>query len=203
MASDNRQAEDPLWREVAQFRRAERDRLIALRRATPQEDKARMIAEISASLDKAVAPAAGMTISLYWPIRAELDLRGWMARAQAAGARTVLPVVAAKDRPLLFRAWEPDCRMERGIWNIPVPAEGELLVPDIVIAPLVGVDADCYRLGNGGGYYDRTLAELDGVTRIIGIGHDFCLIPTIRPMPWDVPMTTVILGDGRTWHRAS
>ncbi len=187
--------------EVAAFRRAERARLIALRHSTSSDEKARMIAAIEEQLDHIVTPAPDMVISLYWPIRGELDLRSWMTRVSASGAIVVLPVLVAKNRPLVFRAWTQGCRMERGIWNIPIPAEGESIVPNVVVAPLVGVDARCFRLGNGGGYYDRTLAECDAATRVIGVGHDFCEIPTIYPMPWDIPMDRVILGDGRMLRR--
>ena len=75
--------------------------------------------------------------------------------------------------------------------------EVELSVqPDTVIVPLLGVDAAGYRLGNGGGYYDMTLAARDPRPRIIGAGHDFCPLPTIFPQPWDIPMEVVLLGDG-------
>jgi 5,10-methenyltetrahydrofolate synthetase len=86
--------------------------------------------------------------------------------------------------------------MERGIWNIPVPAEGEGLQPDIVVSPVVGLDAHGYRLGNGGGYYDRTLAAAAKMPLCIGIGQDFARIPTIYPMHWDIPMQLGVFGDG-------
>ncbi len=90
--------------------------------------------------------------------------------------------------------------MTRGVWNIPVPQSSEALTPDVVIAPLLGIDAAGYRLGNGGGYYDRTLAALPRMPQVIGVGHDFCRIDTIFPMPWDVPMQQSILGDGTVIH---
>lgn len=188
--------------EVVQFRRSERARLLALRQATTQEQKAQMIEKIAAGLDSLLPRLRGQKISLYWPIRGELDLRQWMARAHAAGAQIVLPVVLVKNSPLIFREWAPGCRMERGIWNIPIPADGESIVPDVVVAPLVGVDSQCYRLGNCGGYYDRTLAQCGAATNVIGVGHDFCEIPTIHPMPWDIPMDHVILGNGHILRRA-
>ena len=85
--------------------------------------------------------------------------------------------------------------MTTGIWNIPVPAEGALLIPTLVIAPLVGFDAANYRLGNGGGYFDRTLAELIANKQrptVIGVGYECLQIATIRPQPHDIPMDVIV-----------
>ncbi|WP_163850794.1 5-formyltetrahydrofolate cyclo-ligase [Pseudooceanicola aestuarii] len=187
-------------RDVARFRRAERARLVAAR-ALPSKARARATARLIAGLDRIIVAAPGVTISAYWPIRGEPDLRAWMERAHAAGARILLPVVVEKHQPIEFRAWAPGCRMTRGFWNIPVPATGAHHEPDIVIAPLVGVDDALYRLGNGGGYYDRTLARLEPSPRIIGAGFAGCRLPTIFPMPWDVPMNEVLLSDGTYLQR--
>jgi 5-formyltetrahydrofolate cyclo-ligase len=189
-------------RDVARFREAERARLVAARRNVPAPDRATMTEALAGALDRLVAPEAGLRLAVYWPIRGEPDLRGWMARAHAAGATVLLPVVVRKAAPLVFRTWSPGCAMERGAWNIPVPSDGAETHPDVVVAPLVGVDRECFRLGNGGGYYDRTLAALDPRPRAIGVGFPDCRIPTIYPMPWDVPMQSVILADGSVQHRA-
>ncbi|SFQ04179.1 5-formyltetrahydrofolate cyclo-ligase [Tranquillimonas alkanivorans] len=182
-------------RDVARFRRAERARLLQAR--TRPVAEARKAADVlEDALAGLVAPAPGQRIAVYWPIRGEPDLRGWMREAHEAGARVLLPVVVRKDAPLAFRRWTPGCRMERGLWNIPVPAEGESEHPDTVIAPLVGVDEALFRLGNGGGYYDRTLVRLEPRPHVIGVGFAECRLRTIFPMPWDVPMNVVILSDG-------
>lgn len=193
----NGQPVDPvLARDVARFRRAERARLYALRRAVPAKDRRRAENAVAAALDAALALPPGTVVSGYWPIRGELDLRPWLARLDAAGVAVALPVVSAKAAPLAFRRWRPGARMVRGAaWGIPEPATGERVTPDVVIAPLVGVDARGYRLGNGGGYFDRTLAVLSP-REIVGVGHAFACLPTIYPMPWDIPMTLVVLGDG-------
>ena len=187
-------------RDVARFRRAERARLIAAR-ALSTEERSWATATLIHGLDELIAPAAGMTIAVYWPIRGEPDLRPWMQACHAAGARILLPVIIDVDAPLQFRDWSPECRMARGYWNILVPAEGMAVRPDIVIAPLVGADEALFRLGNGGGYYDRTLGQLDPPARAIGIGFAGCLLPTIYPLPWDVPMDEVLLSDGTRLSR--
>lgn len=189
-------------RDVARFRRAERARLVAARRDLSVEERGVLTGRLAAALTGLLGDAAGASIAVYWPIRGEPDLRDWMGAAHRSGAAILLPVVVEKDAPLVFRRWTPGCAMRRGIWNIPVPAEGGSQRPDIVVAPLVGVDARLFRLGNGGGYYDRTLAGLDPPPRAIGVGFPFCRIPTIYPMPWDMPMHSVVLADGTIRHRA-
>jgi 5-formyltetrahydrofolate cyclo-ligase len=86
--------------------------------------------------------------------------------------------------------------MERGFWNIPVPAEGPEVTPDIALAPVVGWDAAGYRLGYGGGYFDRTLAALAPSVFAIGVGLDAAQIPTIFPQPHDIPMRLIVTETG-------
>lgn len=198
----NGQLVDPdTLRDVARFRRGERVRLLDARRHVSTSERAVMTQTLSRALDTLIAPQKGMKIAVYWPIRGEPDLRDWMARVQAAGATVLLPVVLEKNAPLVFRPWFPGCTMVRGIWNIPIPANGPDLIPDVVVTPLLGVDDACFRLGNGGGYYDRTLAQFDPLPRVVGVGFADCRIPTIFPMPWDIPMEDVILTDGSVQHR--
>ncbi|MEY8837496.1 5-formyltetrahydrofolate cyclo-ligase, partial [Cribrihabitans sp. XS_ASV171] len=151
---------------------------------------------IAAALDIVVQATPGLIVAAYWPIRAELDLRGWMAAAHDRGMRLALPVVVTRNAPVGFREWAPGAKMERGVWNIPVPATGAWLTPEVVIAPVLGLDRAGFRLGNGGGYYDRTLATLSPRPKTIGVGQSFAAMETIFPMPWDIPMDHGILGDG-------
>ncbi|QHQ37179.1 5-formyltetrahydrofolate cyclo-ligase [Algicella marina] len=182
--------------QVDAHRKAERERLYALRRGMPQSNRAAETEQVIAALTDRLGDVAGKTIAFYWPIRGELDLRACMHALHRSGATVSLPVVVTRAAPVEFRTWAPGCAMTRGIWNIPVPAEGAPQRPDIVILPLVGIDADCYRLGNGGGYYDMTLASLPVAPLKIGVGQGFCRIDSIRPQPWDVRLDTAILGDG-------
>ncbi len=188
------------WRDVARFRRAERTRLLAKRKLSISDRKAATRSLIRV-LGDVVAFIPGTALAVYWPIRGEPDLRTWMADAHAAGVQVLLPVVVTKDAPLEFHCWSPGCSMTRGLWNIPVPADGAAATPDVVVSPLVGADAHLFRLGNGGGYYDRTLANLDPVPRVIGVGFAGCQIPTIFPMPWDIPMDGIVLSDGNVEWR--
>ena len=182
-------------REVDRFRKVERERLYALRRAMPQADRTAQTARVTDALTDAVGDVTAKVVAAYWPIRGELDLRPWMTTIHDRGATVALPVVVERGRPVEFHRWTPRCEMTRGAWNIPVPAAVKRLVPDIVIVPLVGADRACFRLGNGGGYYDMTFAAFTDMPRRIAVGQDFCLLPSIFPQPWDVPMDIVLLGD--------
>lgn len=185
--------------DVSRFRVGERRRLYERRKQVSSSSRAEMSATVAGALDHELGTVSGKTIAGYWPIRGELNLRDWMMQCHVRGASLALPVVINKDRPIEFHQWTPEQDMKRGIWDIPVPRYGTPIQPDIVIVPLLGVDKERYRLGNGGGYYDRTLSRLSDTTRIFGVGHDFCRMETIFPMPWDVPMHKVILGDGSVY----
>ena len=97
-------------------------------------------------------------------------------------------MVIEKGRPLQFRAYRPGDRLEKGVWNIPIPAEGTAVVPDVVLAPVVGFDPHNYRLGYGGGFFDRTLAALPSRPLVIGLGYASQAIATIYPQPHDIAM---------------
>lgn len=186
--------------DIVAWRKAQRLRLIDERKAlslAQREDYARLIATY---LDQVVTDVAGKHVSLFWPFLGEPDLRGWMAALTARGADCLLPVVVAKAKPLLFRSWKIGERLERGVWNIPVPAEGKEAVPDVVIAPLVGFDARSFRLGYGGGFFDRTLAAIDHQPLIIGVGFESQKIETIHPLAHDIPMDVIITQVGSRYR---
>jgi len=125
-----------------------------------------------------------------------LNLRHWLERLIAQGARIALPVVVIRAAPLVFRPWTPDCRMVQGFWKIPVPAEGPDVVPDILLAPLLGWDDAGYRLGYGGGYFDRTLAAFSLRPLVIGVGLAAARLPTIFPAPHDIAMDAIVTEAG-------
>jgi 5,10-methenyltetrahydrofolate synthetase len=187
---------------VKRWRAAERRRLIAQRLAIPPADRLEMAARIGARLEAMLSDVSGLVVSGYWPVRGEPDLRRFLERLAARGARTALPVVVAPGRPLVFRAWTLGGSLTRGVWGIPTPpTDADALVPDIVIVPVVGFDAACHRLGYGGGFFDRTLAAMPSSPRIVGVGYGQAAIATIHPQPHDIPMHVVVteeraIGDG-------
>lgn len=181
-------------RDVARWRRAERDRLIAVRCALPAEHRAAQTAEIVHRLEEMITARSNQIVSVYWPIRAEPDLRAWMRAACLQGLRIALPVALELGQPLIFREWRPDSKMARGLWKIPYPADGAEVSPTTVLAPLVGFDAACYRLGYGGGFFDRTLAAMVRKPVVIGLGYPQLQIQTIFPQPHDIPMDWIVTG---------
>jgi len=183
------------FRDVARWRKAKREELIATRVALPAERRKELSARIAAELDRLIQPDNGTIVSLYWPFRGEPDLRDWMRALVKGSVRVALPVVVGKGRPLIFREWTPAVRLERGVFNIPFPADGEEVTPTVTISPLVGFDPGCYRLGYGGGFYDRTLSALAPRPRVIGVGFPVSAIPTIYPQPHDIPMDAIVTGD--------
>jgi 5,10-methenyltetrahydrofolate synthetase len=188
--------------DILLWRKAERERLIAMRMALPADARAASTAAIGSELSAMISPSAGQVVSVYWPIRAEPDLRPWMRAAHARGLRLALPVAVALGRPLTFREWRPGATMARGLWKIPFPAQGEEVIPTTVLAPLVGFDVACYRLGYGGGFFDRTLAAMVAKPVVIGLGYAQARIATIFPQPHDVPMDWIVTGDEPPLKRA-
>jgi len=175
-----------------QWRRTQRRRLLEERMALPVGERIAASACIAAQLDDCVDVAAGAMVSAYWPLRGEPDLRDWLRRGCARGVRCALPVVVEKGRPLSFREWTPGCVMARGVWDIPYPADGATVVPDVAIAPVVGFDRQTYRLGYGGGYFDRTLAALSPRPRVIGVGYEIAALDSIYPLAHDIPMACIV-----------
>ncbi|HXP74258.1 MAG TPA: 5-formyltetrahydrofolate cyclo-ligase [Stellaceae bacterium] len=182
------------WAEIRNWRKAQRARLIAERMALRGEARARHNAAITGALEKLLTPQ--MVIGFYWPIRGEYDARKLIAALLDQGARAAMPVVVQKGAPLVFRDWRPGTRMENGFWDIPMPAEGDLVVPTTLLVPLVGFDEMGYRLGYGGGYYDRTLASMPAKPLAIGVGYELAHLETIYPQLHDIPMSAIVT-EGR------
>lgn len=188
-------------RDVARWRRAERHRLRDLRAAMPLAKRQSVAQSIACHLDALLAArfgaVDGLTIAGYWPIKAEPDLRFWLADLHQRGASVVLPVVETERAPLVFRHWEPGMRLQLGHWRIPVPPpEAGSATPDIALAPLVGWDDEGYRLGYGGGYFDRTLAALSPRPFVIGTGLQAARLGTIFPQPHDIALSAIITEAG-------
>ncbi len=185
-------------KEVARWRKAERERLIGARASLAAQNRqaqAQIIARQLALIIETsgiVAPSVG----LYWPVRGEPDLRPWMHALIRAGLRVALPVPVAPDRRLEFHEWRPGDRLVRGLWSIPHPEGGKVITPHVLITPMVGFDSQGYRLGYGGEFYGRTLAELNAKPLIVGVGYSDAELRTIVPQPEDLAMDWVVTGSG-------
>ena len=183
--------------EVAQWRREVRARLIRERLTMDPKTRQRYGERIVHGFLEAVGQIRGRTISAFRPIQGEPDLTPLLETLVSRGGRLALPVVVGAGKPLVFRAWTPGDPLEPGVWGIPVPpADAPLVIPEVVIAPVVGFDRAGYRLGYGGGYFDRTLAALGPGVRFLGAGYVRSALPTIHPQPHDVPMEAVVTEGG-------
>jgi 5-formyltetrahydrofolate cyclo-ligase len=170
--------------------------LIARRLAVPRAARAGRDTLITARLEQVLESRAIRRVGIYWPFKGECDPRMLARRLHARGIALALPVVVAKTAPLVFRPWALGARLVLGVWNIPVPAAGEPVTPDVVLAPVVGFDAPRYRLGYGGGYYDRTLAAMAPRPFVIGVGFALSRLPSIHPQPHDIPMDLIVTEEG-------
>ncbi|HEX3952260.1 MAG TPA: 5-formyltetrahydrofolate cyclo-ligase [Stellaceae bacterium] len=177
------------------WRRAERERLIALRMAVPLAMRRDWGEGIAAGLRAVVSERPGI-LGVYWPFRAEFDPRQIVDWAIAEGRGIALPAVIDKKGPLEYRAWRPGEPLVDGVWNIPVPERCDVVIPAVVLAPVVGFDKAGYRLGYGGGYFDRTLAALSPRPIAIGVGFDLQAIETIHPQAYDIPMERIVTETG-------
>lgn len=188
-------------RDVARWRKVKRDELRSARKTLSVADHASASARIEETLEGVLKvkfdSLEGLTLSMYWPIKGEPDLRSLIAKLHDKGVVIALPLVETKAAPLVFRLWTPDTKMVKGDWNIPVPpSDAKIVTPDIALAPLVGWDDDSYRLGYGGGYFDRTLAALDSRPFKIGIGYASAQLATIFPQPHDIAMDLIVTDEG-------
>ena len=181
--------------EILAWRKEQRAQLIPARVAIPDATRDLWTKRIIASLEPIVMAVDG-PVSFYWPFRGEPNLRPLMRRMVAAGKAVALPVVVEKRQPLEFRPWTPGCTMELGVWNIPIPDTRERVTPRLLMAPVVGFDPQRYRLGYGGGYFDRTLASLGSARTVIGVGYDSQAIATIHPLPHDIRMDRIVTQSG-------
>lgn len=190
------------------FRNDLRSRLIAAREALPAEAHARLSREIERHLGALVDAMNPRGLAFCWPFRAEFDARALVAERLQSGLRACLPVIIDSNSPLEFREWTPQSEMIEDRYGIHIPTRGETLRPDAILMPLNGFDAAGYRLGYGGGYFDRSLAALAPRPRAIGVGFELAQVGTIRPQAHDLPMDFIVteagvfeVADGRLKQR--
>ncbi|MEM9762601.1 MAG: 5-formyltetrahydrofolate cyclo-ligase [Pseudomonadota bacterium] len=137
----------------------------------------------------------GTVVAGYRPIRTEIDPTPAMVALHEAGCTLSVPVIQGEGKPLSFRAWTPGCREVEGPFGAVVPAEGEWLTPQVLIVPLVAFDSAGYRLGYGGGFYDRTLEGLraqDPGTRAIGFAYAAQELSALPLEPTDQRLDKVV-----------
>jgi 5-formyltetrahydrofolate cyclo-ligase len=173
-------------------RRAERERLIAVRLAAPAEERQRWSKAIEPRLLRLLLSLAGRSIGLYAPVRGEFDPLPIAEALIAAGRTLALPAVVERRGALEYRRWHPAVEMEQGPLAIPAPRAREVVRPEILVLPLVGFDDRKFRLGYGGGYFDRTLAAVSPRPVTIGVGFENAHLATIWPQPHDIALDHIV-----------
>jgi len=140
----------------------------------------------------------GKPLAGYMPMRTEIDCLSAMAAHVAAGSRVGVPVIEAPATPLRFREWRPDAAMVPGAFGAAIPATGAWLVPQVLVVPLLAFDARGFRLGYGGGFYDRTLEGLRARGPVIAIGFAYAdqVVPAVPTEPTDQPLDLIVTEAG-------
>jgi len=148
-----------------------------------------------------------MVIGAYWPIKGEFDplpaLHRWKEDGelldQPQRRRIGLPVVNKAHKTMTFHVWYPGCPMEEDAYGIPKPKDTEVVVPTLLFAPCVGYGPGGYRLGYGGGFYDRMLATLQPRPHTVGLGFASEFLPDLLPQAHDVPLDAILNDNGVVW----
>ena len=144
-----------------------------------------------------LAPQRGKVLSGYMPMRSEIDPLPAMAVHQGPVG---VPVIVAKAAPLRFREWSPGCRLVEGAFRALVPEEGAWVEPEVMIVPMLAFDARGYRLGYGGGFYDRTLELLRARGPVLAVGFAFAAqeVAEVPTDAYDQRLDAVVTEKGVT-----
>ncbi len=142
-----------------------------------------------------LAPYAGKVLAGYMAMRSEIDPRAVMV---AHVGPVCVPVITAKSQPLAFRDWTSEARMVDGPFGAQVPEAGEWRVPQVLIVPLVAFDARGFRLGYGGGFYDRTLQGLRARGPVLAVGFAFAAqeMAAVPQEATDQPLDLIVTERG-------
>lgn len=144
-------------------------------------------------------PGLGRVVSGFHAFASEIDCAALLAAMADAGWTTALPVVVAPRQPLVFRRWRPGEPTEAGRWAIPVPpADAPVVEPDVLLVPLLAFDRAGYRLGYGGGFYDRTLERLRGLKPVLAVGVAYSAqeVEQVPRGPEDQPLDRMLTEAG-------
>ena len=182
------------------FRAALRGEKLAARMSLGADSRLALSARIEAHLLQLLTPLAPRTLAYCASVRGEFDAQALVSLLIERGWRAAMPIVEAPDAPMSFRHWAPGVAMNVDRYGIPIPAEGEAVTPDIVMLPLVAFDRQGFRLGYGGGYFDRTLAALVPRPLSIGVGFELARVEDIRPQQHDIRLDAIVTEAGIVHH---
>lgn len=171
-------------------RKLQRAQLLEIRASLDHRE--RLEAALQHRVGDWLQSAAVHALGFYFPIRGEPDLRTVIGTWLTSDIRRVAALPVINGRTLRFHAWTSDAPMQAGAFGIAVPAQGRVVHPECLLVPCVGFDDHRFRIGFGGGYYDRTLAALVPFPLVVGIAFEASRLASIRPQPHDVKMDVVI-----------
>jgi 5-formyltetrahydrofolate cyclo-ligase len=156
---------------LAELKRLARSKASTIRDAIHKKDGAGAGSALAARGLPVAHNAQNQVVSIFHSFGTEISTFELFDKLAADGWTTALPIVVSKNTPLVFRQWAPGEPLVSGIWGIQIPPETALEVqPDVLLVPLLAFDRSGYRLGYGGGFYDRTLEKLRSVKKITAIG---------------------------------
>ena len=181
------------------YRATLRRQLVERRLALSADQCAALSAKICAALQTHFAQLSTLRVGFCWPVKNEPDLRplisAWLAEGRP-GFAALLPVVVEPGAPLAFRAWTPGSELVADRYAIPTPAAGPFVVPQALLLPVNAFDAAGYRIGYGGGFFDRTLAALSPAPLAIGVGFELSRVDSIGPEPHDIRLDAMVSEAG-------
>ena len=176
-----------------------RKSLLQRRLALTADECAQLSRRVCTHLRDGFPQLSMLAVGFCWPVKNEADLRPLIdewARADKPGFQALLPVVVDAQQALAFRAWSVGTAMFAGRYGIPTPAGGDFLTPEALLLPVNGFDAAGYRIGYGGGYFDRTLASLSPRPLVVGVGFELARLDSIAAEPHDQRLDAMVTEAG-------
>ena len=181
--------------DIAEVKRKARS--AASKRRAEAHDALKDVAGVALA-ERGLPPGLAITtgiVSGFIPYKSEITTIPLMIRLRSEGWRTALPVVIAPEQPLVFRAWAPGDPLVPGVWDIPIPPETAAeVLPDVLLVPMLAFDRRGFRLGYGGGFYDRSLEKLRALKKVlaIGVAYHAQMAEEVPLGPHDAPLDFVM-----------
>jgi 5-formyltetrahydrofolate cyclo-ligase len=182
--------------EITTWRKQTRKDLIELRLQASARERRIWSRRIGEFLNRLLPNPRGQVLGFCWPYKGEPNVLSVVHRWIEQGGKAALPVVVQPQAPMVFRPWHPAAPMTTGVYEIPIPLDESQLHPDVLLIPLTGFDNSGFRLGYGGGFFDRTVVALEPRPRMIGVGFELSRIASIHPQPHDQPMELIVTESG-------
>lgn len=182
---------------IEEAKAALRIRARAARASLDHGERAEAAKAVARHFFDAIPLTSADVVAAYWRIRDELDCQPILVKLMDSNQTVVLPVVLGPEEPLDLRVWEQGASLYESGFGTLAPSElAPRAEPDIVIMPLLGFDSRGTRLGYGGGYYDRTLANLKKKPKLVGLAFAAQELDRIPREPHDVPLDAIVTEAG-------